>query len=119
MKREITLKNQQRLDSVAMFGIDIKPIVEKYGSRFALKLIKNVTWVKNRYGFKAYPQYPNVKLTGTELEKFNELFLQELKQIGFKFRRWNEDFVDEDTGEVVSIERWEIYCLCSKHYGKI
>ncbi len=33
-------------------------------------------------------------------------FTNELQSIGFKLRGWTEDFVDEDTGEVVSVPKF-------------
>ena len=44
-------------------------------------------------------------------EKFHEKYQQELLDAGFTFHEFPEDFIDEDTGEIISIERKNIYCI--------
>jgi hypothetical protein len=64
------------------------------------------------------------------LAAYEKSMIGRMKTIECKYKRkpamayvWHEDFVDEDTGEVVSIERTEIYkidgVLVNTHYQPI
>lgn len=121
-----------------LFELTLEPLIEKYGPRFVLKLAKSVmVFEKEPSAPKSVPflephkvrklRYElsrarshverNAKLEKT-LEERSEALLDEyielVTQAGFKIKTWDEDYVDEDTGEIITIERKEFYCLYLK-----
>jgi hypothetical protein len=101
----ISKQNQELLDKSIKAGIKPEHLIEKYGIHYVLNLLKEV--YKDQ--FSAYISYPPTK--NKNREKFQEKYQQELLAAGFVFYEFQEDFVDEDTGEVVSIDRKNIYCI--------
>jgi hypothetical protein len=46
-----------------------------------------------------------------KIETMREAYIDLLTEVGFKFNFWSEDLINEDTGEIVSVPRVEIFKL--------
>lgn len=115
------------------YNLHLNPLAERYGIQFTLKLIRYLTKrrkhppVENRVPLLATTREKSIqkKILATDIkkrkqqlyrriEKYHSEYYSLLQKAGFTFFEWNEDFVDEDTGEVVSVPRKEIYLLVKK-----
>lgn len=109
-----------------LFKLNLDPLIKKHGIRFALRLIKSLVKVSKkettssvtlispsslksiqRKIFATEDSNKKERLRIKQEKKYVE-YIDLLSECGFTFRTWMEDFVDEDTGEVVSLERREI-----------
>ena len=102
---KLSKENQELIDNAIKAKIKLENLIEKYGIRFVLDLLKDT----QKDELSVYLSYPRTK--NKNKEKFQEKYEKELLDAGFTFHEFPEDFVDEDTGEVVSIERRNIYCI--------
>jgi hypothetical protein len=111
MSRKMSAKSQQKIDWALQQGIIANELIKVYGLAFVLKLIKELTKGKKTSSNTTNLIYPKL----TPGQKYSEVFCQQyykhLKNAGFKLKEWKEDFIDEDTGEIVAIERKEIYYI--------
>lgn len=101
----ISQKNQDLLDKAITNGIKPAQLIKKYGIFFVLNLLEEVL----RKRLSTYIPYPKTKTKNKD--RFIKKYEQELLDAGFRFYEFPEDFVDEDTGQVVSIDRKNIYCI--------
>lgn len=102
---KLSKENQELIDNAIKAKIKLENLIEKYGIRFVLDLLKDT----QKDELSVYLSYPRTK--NKNKQKFQETYEQELLAAGFKFHEFPEDFVDEDTGQVVSIDRKNIYCI--------
>ena len=109
---KINLRNQATLAWAAKKGIILDSLITQYGMGFTLKLIKSLTRkVKGpRTTGLLYPN-PKAKISEEKKDRYYENYIKVLENSGFKLKRYNEDFIDEDSGKVVVIERISIYFL--------
>ena len=102
---KLSKENQELIDNDIKAKIKLENLIEKYGIRFVLDLLKDT----QKDELSVYLSYPRTK--NKNKEKFQEKYEKELLDAGFKFHDFKDDFVDEDTGQVVSIDRKNIYCI--------
>ncbi len=102
---KLSKENQELIDNAIKAKIKLENLIEKYGIRFVLDLLKDT----QKDELSVYLSYPRTK--NKNKEKFQEKYEKELLDAGFKFHDFKDDFVDEDTGQVVSIDRKNIYCI--------
>lgn len=101
-------EKESLLKSAEERSINTEEIIKKFGEDFLFELLMIVFQKKKSKGFSFLEE---------ESEKRNipwKDFKEQMLLCGIKIRTWNEDFVDEDTGEVLSIQRWEIYLKSAK-----
>lgn len=136
---KVSLKNQQLISGLMhIYNLSLRPIIEKYGIRFTLKLLRSVNsnCKETRYQDSVYLVEPKeigilrdqlrevwrnepkdlaleAKL-GKEIEEKRDAYIDLLIDAGFKFNFWKEDMIDEDSGEFVSIPRVNIFKLVPK-----
>lgn len=113
--KNISTKNQTLLDETEKLGFGFNHLIKKYGARFTLKLIRSLTSPKKIHSETTSLISPKFKVSEKNQSAAWTEYVEMLKDAGFKFHEWMEDFVDEDTGETVSIERFEVYYI---GYGK-
>lgn len=106
--RKTSQRNQAILDQAKNeYGIDLTNLRKICGLKFVLKLFKYVL-KQTKKGIDSikmlYPKVTKEELMGDKMDDYE----QELKNAGFKISTWPEDFVDEDTGEVVTIHRYAL-----------
>ena len=109
---KLSKENQELIDNAIKAKIKLENLIEKYGIRFVLDLLKDT----QKDELSVYLSYPRTK--NKNKEKFQEKYEKELLDAGFKFHDFKDDFVDEDTGQVVSIDRKNIYCIKLKKKKK-
>lgn len=121
-----------------LFDLTLDSLIEKYGPRFTLKLTKTAAVfekkpsapksvpflepynIRNqrRKVLKARVQIErNAQLEKVLEEKLETLLKEYTKlvtQAGFKIKTRGEDFIDEETGEIVTVKRKEFFCLYLK-----
>ena len=102
---KLSKENQELIDNAIKAKIKLENLIEKYGIRFVLDLLKDT----QKDELSVYLSYPRTK--NKNKEKFQEKYEKELLDAGFTFHEFPEDFIDEDTGEIISIERKNIYCI--------
>lgn len=108
---KISTRTQTKFDDAKSKGINIQPIVELYGIRFAVKLLKRVLRTKKNDHESVPPLFPKFKVIEENEKKAFNQYIELLEDCGIKIKYWNEDFVDEDTGENVPFQRIEFYTL--------
>lgn len=107
---KVNLKNQATLAWAAKKGIILDSLITRYGMGFTLRLIKSL--IRKAKGPRTTGLlYPKTKALGEKKDRYYENYIEVLENSGFKLKRYNEDFIDEDSGEVVIIERISIYFL--------
>ncbi len=111
MSRKISPGSQLRLDAAKKAGIDPELLISHYGLRFTLKLLNHADQSKNPKEESVSTLFPKPRVTKENYDRFYKQYENHLEIAGFTFHRWFDDFIDEDTGEVVSIERKKIYCI--------
>ena len=104
-------KNQQRLDWARQRSIDPDMLVKKYGIRFVGNLIEYLTKTE-KVGPRVRPAiYPQIKKFRWGNEQQIEQYFEDLEEAGFKIKNKPEDFIDEDTGQIVTLQRKFLYYL--------
>ena len=115
------------------YNLHLNPLAERYGINFVLTLLYHLTRKRKKQPLdNRIPLVPTKReesiqqkiFATTDAKKKTRLYNRQselhteyynlLKEAGFTFFEWNEDFVDEDTGEVVTVPREEIYLLIKK-----
>lgn len=113
---------QIALENAVMYGLNFDQIVQKYGRRFAANLFnylekntKKSSKKKDKEFYLIYPKKITFKKENLSDQEKKEYYKKQqelldeykdlLKDSSIPLRSWVEDFVDEDTGEVVSIDR--------------
>jgi hypothetical protein len=106
-RKSVSPKTDKKILALKNFGINLLPVVLKYGPRFAFKVVK-VALSKKHTG----DNYVDFVIPGVSLDKigtFDEKdCLEMLNQAGFSIKKKSEPFIDEVTGDVVSIMRYKI-----------
>lgn len=101
--------NQEMFDSALAHGIDLTGLRKKYGIKFALKLFKKV-YKDSKKKNTSSVELITPKNWDYKKDDWNQ-YRDLIESCGFKFNKWVEDFVDEDTGEIVPVGRWELLPL--------
>jgi predicted small secreted protein len=103
--RKINTRHAELIKEALLYKFDIQYLREKkYTLAHALRILRHIKkqTVKQAGDTVSYIEilYP---------KKFHyenlDMYIADLKASGLKIRTWPEDFVDEDTGEVVTIKR--------------
>ena len=101
--------NQEVFDMALAYGIDLTGLRKKYGIKFALKLFKKVYKDSKK---KNVSSETLITPKGYDYKKDPwDKYLELVESCGFRFNKWVEDFVDQDTGEVVGVDRWDLLPL--------
>ena len=109
--RKICHKSQLKLNLVRQKSINPDALIKKYGIRFVCKLINYLTKDKTAK-FRTRPAiYPQIKKFDWQSEEQIEQYFDLLEEAGFKIKTKPEDFIDEDTGKVVTLQRKFLYYL--------
>jgi hypothetical protein len=104
-------KNQQRLDRARQRGVNPDLLVKKYGIHFVGGLIEYLTKTE-KVGPRVRPAiYPQIKKFRWDNEEQIEQYFEDLEEAGFKIKIKPEDFIDEDTGGIVTLQRRFLYYL--------
>lgn len=99
--RKISQKNQAILKEANKYGLDLNLIRAIYGLPFAIRVFR---YAKRKSKDKIiYSIYPT-KFYSEKKSIYD--YIDELEDAGFKLKKVVEDFIDEDTGEVVPIKRF-------------
>lgn len=109
--RKICHKSQLKLSLVRQKGINPDELVRKYGIRFVGKLINYLTKEKGVKSLTRPAIYPQIKKFRWDNEQQIEQYFDDLEEAGFKIKNKPEDFIDEDTGQIVTISRKFLYYL--------
>lgn len=105
--RRVNRYNQEILDQYSAYGLDPNGLRKKHGLPFVVKLFRYL-WKHTKKSKKAlidpiFPKnYSDHYLAGSGIT-----YIEELQDAGLKLKVGYEDFIDEDTGEVVSIQRFK------------
>ena len=109
--KKISKKNKEKIDWAKSFGVNPEKIIQLYGLRFTLKLLKHLTKSGKEYSDTTSPALPEFKVLKENEGKSFEQYYELLKECGFRLKEWSQDFVDEDTAEIVAVPRWEMYFI--------
>jgi len=109
--KKIGTKNQQKIDQISQKGIIIDDLINTYGLRFVMRLIKSLIRSKRNKSDTTTLIYPPLIVKPKFNRQLSKQYLSRLKSAGFKLKEWNEDFIDEDNGRIVTIKRREIYFI--------
>jgi hypothetical protein len=104
-------KSQLKLSLVRQKGINPDELVKKYGIRFVCQLINYLTKDKNVKLLIRPSIYPQIKKFDWRNEGKVEQYFDDLEEAGFKIKNKPEDFIDEDTGQIVTLQRKFLYYL--------
>ena len=97
--REINERHKKILNLAVAYGLNLDNLRKKYTLKFVIKLFN---YLRKESGLGK----ENIYLMSPDDPKLNlDEYIEALKEAGFKLKRWVEDFVDEDTGEIVRIVR--------------
>lgn len=109
--KKISEKTKQRFEFAKSKGLNIFLIADLYGVRFANKLLKVLLRNSKNQAKTTYPLFPKFKVLKENQGKAIEQYIELLENCGVKIESWYEDFVDEDTGKIVSIPRIKFYTI--------
>lgn len=111
MPRTLSNKNLERIENVKKQGVNLDQIEKIYGRRFAINLLRKLTRPKNCKQETTSLPFPQFKVIDETKQAIEDQYKQQVEDAGIKFRYWDENFVDEDTGEIVTIERYDVYYI--------
>ncbi|MBP6912527.1 MAG: hypothetical protein KBB86_01185 [Candidatus Pacebacteria bacterium] len=104
--------NQQVVDHATTHGLNLTKIRRACGIGFAVKLFNYLyKQTCKKVKVKKSDKFINLifpkKYCRHEFnyKKHYDSYIETLEDAGIKFNKWTEDFVDEDTGEVVTLHR--------------
>jgi len=102
MVRKHNNYHDQILGQIAGHGLNIAELRKKYKLPFIIKLFKYVQKATDRH-------YKNIDLLYPREFNWEKLaeYVEQLEEAGFKIKTWKENFIDEDTGHIVSINRYK------------
>ncbi len=133
--KKISPKNLSSINGLMhIYKLSLTKVIKRYGIRFTLQLIKTISPRPNNGNYdptdSVYlikpkeienlrnkldtlssndPRDPELEAAiCNELETKHDDYIELLSEAGFTFAKWNEDFIDEDTGEVVTRPRIQI-----------
>ena len=107
---KVNARNQEILDQAKAHGLDLTELRKKYGLPFVIYLFK-YTKEKSDKKEDFEIRLPPYKKTKKDINFSTDTYAEILENAGFKLRPWVQDFVDEDTGEVVGIQRYNFLPL--------
>jgi hypothetical protein len=116
--RAISPGNQKKVDWAKKKGIILDDLILAYGLMFILKLLKSLEKPQATGPNTTWIIYPRTKVAPDKRFDYLEQYVNALEEAGFKLKRYEEDFIDEDTGEIVTIERKKIYYVSRKKSSK-
>lgn len=99
----INRKNEEVLLFAKLHGIDLTILRKKYTLLFAIKLFK---YVFKESDLSKYKQKKDKNFKIIYPKKSDDTYVEVLEEAGFTLDYIVEDFVDNDTGEVVDIRRY-------------
>jgi hypothetical protein len=112
--KKINSSNQQMLDSALAFGINLNGVRKRCTLKFAVNLFRYVL----KETQKASKEKPRKGRSASidmifPVKRFENIqdYFDLLEESGFRLKKYYEDFVDEDTGKVVSIKRHKFKLL--------
>lgn len=100
---EVNRYHSELLNQTKAYGLDLNLLRKKYNLPFAIKLFKHVQ-KRSLSKSKISPIYPKSFLMD-ETDSMDN-YIEELENAGFKMKTRVEDFIDEDTGQIVGIKRF-------------
>jgi hypothetical protein len=103
--RKVSHRSQLKIRFAAHRGINYDRLIEKYGIRFFCQLVNYLTKGKNVRIQTRPAIYPSIKKFDWRNSEQIEQYFEDLEEAGFKIKTKPEDFVDEDTGQVVTLQR--------------
>ena len=109
--KKISNRTQAMFATASSKGINLEPIAQLYGLRFAAKLMKRILKTKQNAHEDVTLITPKFKVQKENETKAYEQYLSLVEKCGMKLKYWGEDLIDEDTGEVVTIERISLYTV--------
>jgi hypothetical protein len=102
------VRHQDLIDLSTKKGIYPYDMINIYGIMFTVKLISSLVKKNKKNKFKTISlPYPKRLTKESDIEKY----LDVLRESGFKITSWCEDLIDEETGEIVEVQRWKIFFL--------
>ncbi len=101
------VRYQDKIDLSIQKGITPYSLINVYGIMFVLKLINSLIKTDKKNKMKTIPMLYPKRMKEGEIESY----LEKLKEAGFRIAGWYEDFIDEDTSDIVEVQRWKIYYL--------
>ncbi len=101
--RKVNRYHQEILDQAKAYDLNLDNLREKYGLIFVLKLFKYLIKETKKDNKKIWFICPEKNFN---YESDLSDYVDGLENAGFKLKKHKEDFIDEDTGEVVGIERY-------------
>ncbi len=106
---KVNARNQEYLDQSKVYGLDLTDIRKKYGLPFTIQLFKYVKKIQKKEDVLIlHPPYKKIK----DGKRFSvDDYAEILENAGFKLRPWIENFIDEDTGEIVGVQRYNFLPL--------
>lgn len=107
---KVNARNQEILDQAKAHGLDLTELRKKYGLPFVIELFKYYKKVPQDETGVEILQPPYKKIKKDESFSVDD-YAEILETAGFKLRPWVEDFLDEDTGEFVGIQRYNFLLL--------
>lgn len=112
--RRLSAKNQQTINRAMKKGILVEEFINDYGIRFTLKLLKHLIKPEKKGPQTTYLICPKEQMFSELGSEKQSEYLEDLKNAGFRTKAGYKEFVDEETGEVVSAPRFKIYYFCHK-----
>ena len=100
--RKTNVYHDQILGQAAAYGLKLDGLRKEYKLPFVIKLFKYLKKETKKGSRSIDIIRPK---NNFDWKKDDDKYLEELENAGFKLKKWDENFIDEDTGEVVSIPR--------------
>lgn len=107
---KVNAVNQLFLDQAKVYGLDLTELRKKYGLPFVIYLFK-YTKEKSKKKEDFEIRLPPYKKIKNDDSFSTDTYAEMLENAGFKLRPWVEDFTDEDTGEIVGVQRYNFLPL--------
>jgi len=100
---KVNYYHSELLNQAKAHGLDLERLRKRYGLPFVIKLFKYIKKESLLKKPKIDPIFPERFLADKILISD---YIVELEDSGFPMKTWVEDFIDEDTGEIVGIQRF-------------
>lgn len=100
--RKINQKNQELLESGSLYGLNLLMLRQWYPLQYILNLFRYIKKEKTEDSVPViYPRKGRKRIDP-------EILVEHLVDAGFVILFTSEDFIDEDTGEIITIPRYNI-----------
>ena len=103
--------NQAIIKRAKKKGITIEEFVTVYGIRFTVKLLKHLIKPRKNGLQTTYLICPQNKLFSELTTEEQWQYLEDLENTGFKIKIKFEDFIDEESGEIVPVPQYRIHFM--------